>query len=39
MAVADGSVRRFKKAGDEAELKKLIMPADGNVIDFDKIDK
>jgi len=35
----DGSVIRVKKDFDEAEMKKLIMPADGNVIDFDKLKK
>lgn len=35
----DGSVIRVKKDFDEAEMKKLIMPADGQVIDFDKLKK
>jgi hypothetical protein len=35
----DGSVIRMKKDPDEAELKKFIMPADGNPIDLDKLTK
>jgi hypothetical protein len=34
-----GSVRLLKKNPDEKELNNLIMPADGNVIDFTKLDK
>ncbi len=37
--IADGSVIRMKKDPDEKELKKLIMPADGEVIDLDKLTK
>ena len=39
VVMGDGSVRRLKKGADEKELKKLIMPADGEVIDLDKITK
>jgi Protein of unknown function (DUF1559) len=39
VAMCDGSVRRLKKNPNEKELKKLIMPADGEAIDFDKLDK
>jgi hypothetical protein len=39
VAMADGSVIFCKKDADEKELKKLIMPADGFVIDFKKIKK
>lgn len=39
VCMADGSVKRIKKGADEKELKKLIMPADGQVIDFDKLEK
>lgn len=37
--LGDGSVIRMKKDADAAELKKLIQPADGEVIDFDKLTK
>lgn len=37
--MCDGSVKRLKKNPDEKELKNLIMPADGNVIDFSKLEK
>jgi hypothetical protein len=39
VGMCDGSVRLLKKNPDEKELKNLIMPADGNVIDFKKLDK
>jgi hypothetical protein len=39
VVLCDGSVRRIKKGADEKELRKLIMPADGEVIDFSKIEK
>jgi hypothetical protein len=39
VAMCDGSVRILKKNPDEKELKHLIMPADGNVIDFKKLEK
>jgi hypothetical protein len=35
----DGSVMRCKKDFDADEMKKVIMPADGNVIDIKKIQK
>jgi hypothetical protein len=38
VAMCDGSVRHLKKNPDEEQLKYLIMPQDGNVIDFDKLD-
>ena len=38
VAMADGSVRRFRADADEKELKKLINPADGERIDFAKLD-
>ena len=31
VCLGDGSVTRIKKGADEKELKRLIMPADGNV--------
>jgi prepilin-type processing-associated H-X9-DG protein len=37
--MGDGSVRRLKKDADEKELKNLILPADGNVVDFEKLEK
>jgi hypothetical protein len=37
VCLADGSVRRCKKDADEKELRKLIMPADGLVIDLGKL--
>ena len=39
VVMCDGSVRHLKKDADEKELKKLIMPADGEVIDFSKLEK
>jgi hypothetical protein len=39
VAMGDGSVRRIKKDPDEKELRKLIMPADGEPIDFKKLEK
>ena len=39
VVLCDGSVRRLKKGADETELKKLIIPFDGNVIDFTKLDR
>ncbi|MDB5307287.1 MAG: hypothetical protein JWO38_1489 [Gemmataceae bacterium] len=39
VGLADGSVIRCKKDADETELKKLIMPADGTVIDMTKLKK
>ena len=38
-AMFDGSVHLLKKNPDEQQLKYLIMPANGMVIDFDKLDK
>ena len=37
VAIADGSVIRCKKNPDETELKRLIMPADGYVVDIKKL--
>jgi len=37
--LCDGAVIRLKRDPDEKELKKLIMPDDGEVIDFDKLTK
>jgi hypothetical protein len=37
VAMCDGSVIRLKKDADEKELKKLIVPDDGLVIDLDKL--
>jgi len=37
VALCDGSVRRIKKNPDEKELRKLIMPNDGEVLDLDKL--
>ena len=39
VGMCDGSVKFFKKDFDEAEMKKVIMPADGNVMDFAKLEK
>jgi hypothetical protein len=39
VVMCDGSVIRLKKNPDEKELKKLIMPADGEVVDLDKLTK
>ncbi len=39
VAMCDGAVLLLKKKADEKELKNLIMPADGNVTDFDKLKK
>jgi prepilin-type processing-associated H-X9-DG protein len=39
VAMCDGSVLRLKKDADEKELKNLIMPADGNVLDLKKLRK
>jgi hypothetical protein len=39
VVMCDGSVRRVKAGADEKELKKLVMPADGNPIDWDKLTK
>src|SRR5262249_21083149 len=39
VVMCDGSVLRLKKNPDEKELKRLIMPADGNVIDLKKLQK
>jgi hypothetical protein len=39
VGMADGSVLRLKKNPDQAELKNLICPDDGNVLDLDKLKK
>ncbi len=39
VALADGSIARIRKDFDEAEMKKLIMPADGNTLDWKKLKK
>ena len=39
VVLADGSVIRLKKDADEAELKKLITPAEGEAVDLDKLTK
>jgi hypothetical protein len=39
VGMCDGSVVLLKKNPDEKEMKKLIMPADGMVIDIDKLKK
>jgi hypothetical protein len=39
IALADGSIARIRKDFDEAEMKKLIMPADGNTLDWKKLKK
>jgi hypothetical protein len=39
VALADGSVMLCKKSADEGELRKLIMPADGQPIDMKKLRK
>lgn len=37
VVLCDGSVRRLKKGADEKELRKFIMPSDGEVLDLDKL--
>ena len=39
LLLCDGSVMRVKKDFDADEMKKVVMPADGNVIDFKKLTK
>jgi hypothetical protein len=39
VVLCDGSLMRLKKDADEIELKKLIIPHDGNVVDFNKLRK
>jgi hypothetical protein len=39
VTMCDGSVRTLKKDPDAKELVHLVMPADGNVIDFKKLEK
>ncbi len=39
VVMCDGSVIRIKKDPDEKELKKLIQPDDGEVLDLDKLTK
>ncbi len=39
VALCDGSVIRMKQDADEKELRKLILPADGEVLDTDKLTK
>jgi hypothetical protein len=39
VVLCDGSVKRLKKDADEKQLKLFIMPQDGNVIDFKKLEK
>jgi hypothetical protein len=39
VVLCDGSVKTLKKGADEKELKNFIMPADGNVVDFAKLEK
>lgn len=39
VVMCDGAVVRIKKDPDQKELKKLITPADGEVIDLDKLTK
>jgi hypothetical protein len=39
VAMCDGSVAHLKKNPDEESMKYLIMPADGNVVDWDKLRK
>jgi hypothetical protein len=39
VVMVDGSVKSLKKDADETQLKYLIMPADGNEIDFKKLEK
>ena len=39
VVLCDGAVIRLKKDPDIAELKKLIQPADGEVLDLDKLTK
>ena len=39
VGLADGKVKLLKKDADENELKKLIMPADGEKIDWKKLER
>ncbi len=39
VVMCDGSVMRVKKDFDADEMKRVVMPADGNVIDFKKLTK
>jgi hypothetical protein len=39
VAMCDGSVKHLRKKPDEEQMKYLIMPADGNVIDFSKLER
>ena len=39
LLLCDGSVMRVKKDFDADEMKKVVMPADGNVVDFKKLTK
>jgi hypothetical protein len=39
VVMCDGSMKRLKKDADEKELRNMIMPADGNPIDFAKLEK
>jgi hypothetical protein len=39
VTMCDGSVKHLKKKPDEQQLKYMIMPSDGNVIDFDKLNR
>ena len=39
VALCDGSVFRMKKDPDETQLKNLIVPDDGNVLDLNKLKK
>jgi hypothetical protein len=39
VAMCDGSVIHLKKNPDELSMKNFIMPADGNVVDLDKLRK
>ncbi|MBA4066285.1 MAG: hypothetical protein C0501_21725 [Isosphaera sp.] len=37
LVMCDGAVLRLRAGADEKELKRLIMPADGGVVDMDKL--
>jgi hypothetical protein len=39
VCLADGSVKPIRKDADATQLKYLVMPADGNVVDFKKLEQ
>jgi hypothetical protein len=39
VVMCDGEVKRLKKDADEDNLKRMITPADGDIVDFEKLEK